>query len=87
MPTVLALMRPSVFVSPRLVTPTISDENTTGTIIILMRLMKIVPIGAIHQLMKPMYSSPTASPTTTARMSAIKMRTERFKVSTPFHKI
>ena len=39
-------MRPSFFVSPRLATPQTKDANTTGTIIILIRLMNIVPNGA-----------------------------------------
>ena len=76
---VLALMRPNFLPSPpRLVTPTISEQNTTGTIIILMKLMKIVPMGAIHLLTKGSPSGPTPRPTATDRTSASRIWTDRF---------
>ena len=52
------------------VMPTMSDEKTTGTIIILMRLMNIVPIGAIHHLMNGTASGPRTSPKMTDRFTA-----------------
>ena len=66
-------IRPNFFVSPILVMPTTSEKNTIGTIIILIKLIKIVPIGAIHQLIKGSAGSPAISPTTTDRTKAIKI--------------
>ena len=71
-------MRPSFLVSPREVMPTTREVKTTGTIIILMRLMKMVPMGATHQLMKPSESGPTTRPTTTASTRAMKIFTDKF---------
>ena len=77
-------MRPSFVVSPRLVMPTTSEQRTTGTIIILMRLMKIVPIGAIHQLMNGSAGSPAIRPTMTASTSAMKILIDKFMKITPW---
>ena len=82
---VLMPMRPSFFVSPMLVMPTMSEVKTTGTIIILMRLMNIVPMGAIHHLMKGSASGPAMSPTTTDSTRARKILTDKFIETTPLH--
>src|SRR5574344_1224729 len=76
-------MRPSFFISPRLVIPTTSEVNTTGTIIILMRLMNIVPIGAIHHLMNGRLSGPTISPTTTDKTNEMKILIDKFIMLLP----
>ncbi len=83
MATVLTPMRPSLFVSPMLVMPTISEEKTTGTIIILMRLMNIVPIGAIHHLMNGTASGPATSPKMTDSTSATKILKDKCIEATP----
>ena len=76
---VLALMRPSFLLSPpRLVTPTIREQNTTGTIIILMKLMKMVPIGAIHLVTKGSPSGPIARPAPTDKTNATKIWIDKF---------
>ena len=71
-------MRPKVRVSPKLVMPTTKEVKTTGTIIILMRLMKMVPMGAIHHLIKGRFSAPAMSPTTTDAISAMKILIDKF---------
>ena len=81
--TVFAPIRPNFLVSPRLVMPTTKEKNTTGTIIILIRLMNNVPIGAIHQLMKGNAGSPAIRPTITESTRAIKILMERFIISLP----
>src|SRR5574344_217450 len=76
-------MRPSFRVSPRLVMPTTSEVNTTGTIIILIRLMNIVPIGAIHHLMNGRLSGPATRPATTDKINAIKILYDKFTYKSP----
>ena len=71
-------MRPSFEMSPRLVMPTTREKKTIGTMIILIRLMKMVPIGAIHQSMKGSASGPAISPITTERMRASRILIDRF---------
>ena len=81
---VLIPMRPSFFRSPRLVMPTTSDVNTTGTMTILIRLMNIVPIGAIHHLMNGSPSAPAINPTMTDNTREIRIFTDRFIILSSF---
>ena len=60
------------------VMPTTREQKTTGTIIILMRLIKMEPIGAIHIFTGAAAPSPRTSPTTTDRTREIKICTDRF---------
>ena len=83
---VLALIRPSFLLSPpRLVTPTIKEQVTTGTIIILMKLIKMVPIGAIHLLTNGRPSGPMTRPAHTDRINATRIWTDKFIKSPRFY--
>ena len=71
-------IRPSFFKSPRPVIPVTREDKITGTIIILIRLMNMVPIGATHSFTHGAASGPRISPTTTERIRDAKICTERF---------
>ena len=71
-------IRPSFFKSPKPVIPVTREDKITGTIIILIRLMNIVPTGAIHSFTQGAASGPRISPTTTERIRDAKICTERF---------
>ena len=73
MTSVFTPMRPSFFISPMDVIPTMREQKTTGTIIILMRLINMVPIGAIHILTGAAAPSPSISPTTTDKTNDRKI--------------
>ena len=65
------------------VMPTTREQKTTGTIIILIRLMNMVPIGAIHVFTGAAAPSPNTSPTMTDRTREAKICNERFINSPP----
>ena len=53
--------------------PTTREQRTTGTIIILIRLINMVPTGATHVLTGPIAPSPRTSPTTTESTNDAKI--------------
>ena len=56
-------IRPSFFKSPKLAVPTINDDITSGTTIMIRRLMKASPMGLIRVAHSPI-SGPRIAPRT-----------------------